>query len=90
MRVDQFLADEQTETRADAMAGLSLPELFEHMRKVFRPNTPAGVRNLELDLVSGCRGLHGEPDFAARRRRIFPKKLPASFARELDRAIRGE
>ena len=30
------------------------------------------------------------PDFAARRRKIFPKPLSASFARALDKAIRGE
>ena len=30
------------------------------------------------------------PDFAARRRRLFPKTLPLSFARALDKAVRGE
>ncbi len=30
------------------------------------------------------------PDFAARRKRLFPKPLPQSFADELDRAMRNE
>jgi hypothetical protein len=30
------------------------------------------------------------PDFAARRRKLFPKPLTAAFARELDQGIRGE
>ena len=30
------------------------------------------------------------PDFAARRKKLFPKPLTAAFARALDQAIRGE
>lgn len=30
------------------------------------------------------------PDFAARRKKLFPKPLTAAFARDLHKAIRGE
>ena len=36
------------------------------------------------------RAITSVPDFAARRRKLFPKPLPATFALALDQAMRGE
>jgi hypothetical protein len=40
--------------------------------------------------VEPTRVIRTLPDFAARRRKLFPRQLPASFGRALDMAIRGE